>query len=255
MALLRLHTLKQRPIHAEDGEIGHLSDVYFDDQTWTVRYLVINTGVWLLGRRVLVPPQAVASVENACQVHVALTRDRVRTAPAIDTEKPVSRQQEEAYFHHFGWLPYWDGGLLPGPGLPAYTGSAGEARTAGGDRHLRSANEICGYQVQSHVDEIGFLSDVVISPETWRLRYAEVDIGGLFAGRKTLVACHWIAGISWESGTVCIDLPKEAVETAPTLSHRDAIDSEFEHALCEHYGRSCRNGSKETAVENHRAQV
>jgi len=36
---------------ASDGEIGQVKDFYFDDQNWTVRYLVADTGSWLAGAR------------------------------------------------------------------------------------------------------------------------------------------------------------------------------------------------------------
>ena len=40
---------------ALDGDIGHLKDFYFDDESWAIRYLVADTGSWLTGRLVLLP--------------------------------------------------------------------------------------------------------------------------------------------------------------------------------------------------------
>ncbi|MEY9773697.1 hypothetical protein ABIA14_006038 [Sinorhizobium fredii] len=40
-------------IEATDGAIGTISDLLFDDETWTVRLLVVGTGVLFTGRRVL----------------------------------------------------------------------------------------------------------------------------------------------------------------------------------------------------------
>jgi hypothetical protein len=40
-------------IRATDGIIGTVDDLYFDDQDWTIRYCVVNTGSWLTGRKVL----------------------------------------------------------------------------------------------------------------------------------------------------------------------------------------------------------
>ena len=50
---------------ASDGEIGHVKDVYFDDQNWVVRYLVADTGSWLSGRQVLISPHAFASLDRS----------------------------------------------------------------------------------------------------------------------------------------------------------------------------------------------
>ena len=49
-----LHNYK---INAKDGQLGILSDLYFDDRTWQVKYLIIDTGIWLPGKEVLVDPE------------------------------------------------------------------------------------------------------------------------------------------------------------------------------------------------------
>ncbi len=45
---------------ALDGEIGSVKDFYFDDKTWTIRYLVADTEPWLPERLVLLYPHAFA---------------------------------------------------------------------------------------------------------------------------------------------------------------------------------------------------
>jgi hypothetical protein len=54
--LRSLKELQGYTVRATDGDVGSLGDFYFDDQSWTIRYLVIDTGNWLKGRRVLIPP-------------------------------------------------------------------------------------------------------------------------------------------------------------------------------------------------------
>jgi uncharacterized protein YrrD len=46
-------------LEATDGEIGKVETFYFDDDTWTIRYMVVKTGGWLSGRKVLISPEAV----------------------------------------------------------------------------------------------------------------------------------------------------------------------------------------------------
>jgi hypothetical protein len=83
-------------LDAIDGEIGKVEDFYFDDKTWTVRYLVVRTGSWLSGLDVLISPEALVkhSWESAL-FPVNLTREQVRKSPATYTDQPVSRQHEE----------------------------------------------------------------------------------------------------------------------------------------------------------------
>ena len=41
------------------GLIGEVDDLYFDDEDWAIRYLVVDTGGWLSGRKVLISPVAI----------------------------------------------------------------------------------------------------------------------------------------------------------------------------------------------------
>ena len=84
---------------ATDGVIGKVDDLYFDDEDWGIRYLVVNTGSWLSNRKVLISPIAVGHAGwMAKRLPVALTRAQVEGSPDIDTRKPVSRQHEAEYF-------------------------------------------------------------------------------------------------------------------------------------------------------------
>src|SRR5262249_52697384 len=91
-------------IHATDGNIGSLTDVYFDDNHWRVRYFVVDTGNWLPGRLVLISPASVAHVEiDKGQLDVTLTKGQVDKSPGIEAHETVSRQHEQRMSKYYGW--------------------------------------------------------------------------------------------------------------------------------------------------------
>ena len=45
------HDVSGYHIHAADGEIGHVEDFIIDDETWAIRYLIIDTRNWWPGKR------------------------------------------------------------------------------------------------------------------------------------------------------------------------------------------------------------
>jgi len=95
---------------ASDGEIGQVKDCYFDDQNWAIRYLVADTGSWLTGCQVLIPPHSLRGFDPARKVlRVNLTRKQIEDSPSIESHKPVSRQYEEEYYQYHGWPRYWQG--------------------------------------------------------------------------------------------------------------------------------------------------
>src|ERR1700733_8812152 len=141
--------LKDFAIRATDGELGTVADLYFDDETWAIRYLVVDTGKWLSGRRVLISPMSVVHTDwEAKRLDVALTTKRVEQSPDIDTHKPVSRQHEAEYLGYYGYPYYWGGPYLWGPafypvgmaGSPSASAEAiaERARKESPDSHLRS---------------------------------------------------------------------------------------------------------------------
>src|SRR5262249_1985683 len=97
-----------KTIDAMDGNIGSVHDLYFDDQTWSLRYLVVDTGKWLPGRKVPVAPEAIVKPwHHQPAIAVKLTREQIRASPDIDTAMPVSRVAEELLHRHYQWTPYW----------------------------------------------------------------------------------------------------------------------------------------------------
>ena len=75
------------PILAKDGEIGHLNDVLFDDQSWVIRYFVVEIGSWPSGRRVLLSPFSFPEPKWEKRVlPVNLMREEVRQSPDVDTD-------------------------------------------------------------------------------------------------------------------------------------------------------------------------
>src|ERR1019366_871349 len=80
--------LKGFVIRATDGELGIVDQIYFDDETWAIRYLIVETGGWLSGRRGLISPISIVHTDlQGKRVDVALTKQqRLRIAPTSTRE-------------------------------------------------------------------------------------------------------------------------------------------------------------------------
>ena len=213
---------------ATDDELGRCKDFLFDDRFWTVRYMVADTRKWLPGRKVLVSPSSLGEADWASRrLPVRLPRETIESAPPLDEDAPVSRQDEARFVEHFDWPVYWAGGGLGGP-RPAL-GALGEAarrasvETAAkdearpGDPHLRSTREVTGYDVLATDGEIGRVKDFIVDDAMWTIRYLVVDTGPWLTGRKVLVAPTWVEGVDWSDGAVDVALSRRQVEESPGL--------------------------------------
>ena len=241
--------LRGYAIRATDGVIGTVDDFYFDDDNWGIRYLVVDTGTWLSGRKVLISPMAIGSPDWAVQeLPVSLTKAQVRQSPDNDTRKPVSRQHEAEYSRYYGYPYYWGGaglwgmGAYPG-GLTAQDTIHEELRTpthpprTPGDCHLRSSNAVVGYHVRATDGDIGQVDDLLVDDQTWAIRYLIVDTNRWWRGRQVLVAPRWIGDVSWFLSTVSVNLTRRAIRNAPRYDPEAQFDRQREQALHDHYDR------------------
>ena len=81
-------TSKLRGFHlvATDGEIGHVDDFLFEEKTWVLRYLVVDTSNWIGGRSVLISPTAVEEIDSIDRrIRVGLTREQIAKSPSVET--------------------------------------------------------------------------------------------------------------------------------------------------------------------------
>ncbi len=51
-------------MEASDGATGSISDLLFDDTNWALRWCVVDTGSWLSGRKVLLPPSPMGEANS-----------------------------------------------------------------------------------------------------------------------------------------------------------------------------------------------
>lgn len=222
-------------IRATDGPIGKADDFYFDDISWTVRYVVVNTGGWLTGRQVLISPSAVLKPEWERNVlPVDLTREQIQKSPGIASDAPVSKQHELEMYKYYGWPPYWSGGA-PAGAVPPAVYSLGPEDREQGDPHLRSSNEVVNYKIQADDGKIGHVEDFLVDDWGWIIRYMVVDTRDWLPGRKVLVAVNWIRDIEWVNSSVFVRVSRETIKKAPEYLDPSDVTSEYEERLFGYY--------------------
>ncbi len=244
--LRSLNKLIGYKIEATDGDIGSVQDFYFHDDTWTIRYLVVDTGKWLPGRLVLLSPVAITAGEPDWSNHrfpVALTKKQIEESPSAGTDRPVSRQYETELHKYYGWPVYWGAAPLPGhtPIGRAREGAAGRPREGEeikeADPDLRSLQEVNGYHIQATDEEAGHVEDFIADTDAWVIRYMVVDTRNWLPGRKVLVSPEWLDGVSWHERLVKVNLAREEIKKSPEFNPSEPVNREYEVRLYDYYGR------------------
>jgi len=96
-------------IQALDDEAGHVEDFIADDETWAIRYLVVDTRNWWPGKKVLVSPQWIERVSwPESKVFIDLTREQIKHSPEYNEAALISREYENALYKYYGRPGYWN---------------------------------------------------------------------------------------------------------------------------------------------------
>jgi uncharacterized protein YrrD len=176
-------------IVAGDEDVGTLEDFYFQEASWTVRYLLVDTGSWLSGRKVLIAPESVEQGWRWGKIRVNLTREQVTNAPSFDPTQPV--------------MPHNDS-----------------------PQGLRSTQKTIGYHLRATDGDIGHVDDFLISAESWKVRYVLVDTSNWLGGRSVIVSTDTVEAIDRAGATFSVNATRDTIKNSPSLeSIESALDS------------------------------
>lgn len=229
-----------------DGSIGKVEDFLFDEEYWTVRWMVAGTGNWLPKRKVLISPISLGEPDwQSRLLSVRLTKSEIESAPGLSVDQPVSREYERIFFNHFAWPYYWEGpgmwGSAVAPG-PLFTPQEKAAKIESSpeteqEEVLRSAEEVIGYHIQAQDGEIGHVEDMILDDKHWSVRYMVVDTRNWLPGRKVLVSPEWADAIHWSDRMVTVNLSRAEVKDSPEYDPSAPVNRDYEMRLYDYYGR------------------
>jgi sporulation protein YlmC with PRC-barrel domain len=240
-------------IVASDGKLGTVSDFLFDDASWMIRWLVVDTGNWLSGRKVLLPPSVLGHLDPAREEFVVrLTMQQVKDSPDIDFDRPVSRQMETNVYDYYGWSPYWGTGFYMGGygymGGPMMGTPYSEARRpdleattttelrSDDDPHLRSIEAVTGYHIHATDGEIGHVEDFLVEDADWSIHYLLVDTKNWWPAKKVLISPRSAPDIDWTEKLVNLDVDRRRVKESPEYDASITIDRAYEKHFHDYYG-------------------
>lgn len=247
--LKKMSEIEDYNIHAIDGDMGKLHDIYFDDSEWSIRYFIINTGNWLIDRLVLISPASVTEINHEKrEINFGLSKKEIENSPIISKDKPVSLQAELELTKHYGWPVYWSGigigsttGVSALPYLYADKDFAPGERTKDHDNydpHLRSYREVKRYDIQTAEGNIGHVVDFIIDTNEWKIYYMIVNTRNwLPGGKDVLIHSMWIKKISYPEQSVEVMLGKEEINNCPEYDPESFVSRDYEEKLFEHYER------------------
>jgi len=217
-----LRSMIGKKVLATDAVLGKVIDFYFDDLTWTARYVVVETGTWLSYRQVLISLISLGLQDWDSNVLIVnLTSEQVRNSPDIDTKRPVFRQNEILLHDYYQWSPYWENGYQGTFGVTSFPlfedfiPPDKEQSESNNDPHLRSICQVTGYTVHANDSIVGEVEGFITENDSWKIKFIAVATGSWMAFQKVLVFSSLISDVNWSKASINVDCTKETIKVNP----------------------------------------
>lgn len=232
-------TLQSCNVHATDGEMGKVKDIYFDDHDWAIRYAQVDTHKWLPARNVYVSPSSFKGVnKDEGLVEVNHTKETIKNSPTIPADSEISTANEASLTEYYGWNRYWMGGGLWGasdrpvvPQIPAQdaenTARRSEMEMSENTNYvLLNESDTIGMKVHGHDGNMGEITDLVFDDDNWKIQYLAVKFLKVPTERYYLIDALHITSLEWVEKDLYVDLKADYLDTQTSYETKeDALAS------------------------------
>jgi hypothetical protein len=257
--LFAVSALEGAEVRASDGEIGAVKDFLFDDKTWKIRWMAVEAGHWLPGRRrVFIHPSAITPLELSpkpalpmmgspatLHLNVNLTRAQIEAGPHAHEDDRVTKDMEVLLYDYYGSDPYWGtshfGGVLPNAESEIVEDAARRNADAklppvDGADHLHSVVEFKGYYVHAADGDIGHLDNCLADDTNCEIRYLVIATRNWWPGKVVQLAPYAVKEIDWFGERINMSVTRDQVRSAPAWDPLAMANEVSEEQLHRHFG-------------------
>ncbi|ASK60912.1 hypothetical protein CFK37_01140 [Virgibacillus phasianinus] len=232
-------TLKSFNIHATDGEMGKVKDIYFDDHSWAIRYAQVDTHKWLPARNVYVSPSSFTGV-NAEEklVEVNHTKETIKNSPTIPADAEISKANEASLTEYYGWNRYWRGenlwGAVDRPFIPKVPVQDEENAAKRNEMEMNenknyvllNESDTIGIKVHGHDGKMGEITDLIFDDDDWKINFLVVKVVKVPAERYYLIKSEHITSVEWPDKDIYVNLPASYLQEQTSFDTKeDALAS------------------------------
>lgn len=206
-----LNDIASYRVHARDGSLGTVSDVYFDDMFWMIRYLAVTGESSPTGQRqYLLAPEVISGTDREYGlVSVVLRQHAVLGSPAVVVDKTIPRTEENKLREYYGLPDYWP---------PLAAGEETPQMYAAHNPRLHSLDEVLGYRVLAGQDEIGALIDIAIDDRSWAIQGLELDASAWLPTGRIWIKPDGVRQVRAQKKEITLSVTREAVASHPKLA-------------------------------------
>ncbi|GGP09489.1 PRC-barrel domain-containing protein [Oceanobacillus neutriphilus] len=235
-------TLTNLNIHAADGEIGKVKDLYFNDD-WELRFIIVDTRKWLPGKKVLLPFHVQEEI-NLEEGYIRVDRDKetIRESPKVPEDNDLISSYQGTVLDYFGWNNYKENAVLDSDHGPVTTGNSQynyrdippesdlAAPDEGKNDNLRSIDEFMEFKAHAKDGKIGMLDDVILT-EDGRIQYLVVNSSESYVENSFyLYRADQVTSVDWFEKDLYLDDSVKGMERVTPFKNKEEVFSHLNHS-------------------------
>lgn len=226
-------------IKAQDGLLGTVEDFFFDELSWIVKYMVVNTGSWLLGKRVVISPAGFrGKPDKTTQTFpVVLTCEMLKEWHSVDIVHTVSDEMKKNFSEYYAWPLYYPQTYPEMPPVSQTIASMEVVTEEEVSTHLRSMREVCGYAIHAKDGAIGHVQDFIIDDDVYHVTDIIVNTGTWLLGKQVRIPRTKAKEISWTENAVNINLSKEQIKDSYQYDSHAPINKTADGRVYDYEGK------------------
>ena len=253
------------PVEATDDPVGTVKDFWFDDQSWKVRWMVVDVGHWAPGRQVLIHPLSIAPLDLSQPSHrglpmmrgpdtpvvsVRLTKQKVEASPDVREDEPVSEELEANLCDYYecdrSWgTSYFGPNAIATPLSPppiffqapaARETEDTERHSSERDPHLRSVRSVDGYHVHATDGDLGHVENFLADDGNWDIRYLVIATRDWWPGKHVKLSPYAVKKIDSAERHIAVNVTREQIKTSPAWDPLALADPAGEESYHSHFG-------------------
>ena len=217
----------------KDGTLGTVFDVLIDDSNWSTRYLLIDTGVWLPGKKLIIEPKVLQEPNTDSQT-IPIKLDRSSVTKEIET------------LHGFDSYSWWEPSVhhstatRTAPAL-AMLGPTAEPIVRENEKDtdistLHSLKTLIGQGVSVDKNRMGSVEDFILCTDDWKLPFLIATTRTWLPQKRVMVATTVIKRVVPLTRTIQLSLSKQAFESCPEYKPKTPINRRLEEVYYDYEG-------------------
>jgi hypothetical protein len=224
-------------MEAINGEIGKVEDFYFNDQDWTIRYLMAKTVIWPDSRKVLISPKTlISSHRNGGTSTANFTKMQIANGEEDGSEKPVSWQQQAELYLYYPWHSLWGTSFYSerigkidktysGEDITVQDPTNKNGKRIDENQHWWSTLAVNGYRIHGLDGEIGSITDFIIDDQSWQLTYLVVDTNHRSDRKRVMIPVSYIRELQWVNSRMDVNLSVISLKDSKVFEESEFIYS------------------------------